>query len=93
MSAEESIQYIIRGRVQGVGFRYFVLNTARRLNLVGTVRNLPDGAVECRARGNADQHRELEQALRKGPPMSRVEGVSSVNLSGIEPTDSFEITY
>lgn len=67
----------VTGRVQGVGFRMFVQSTARRLQLRGWVRNLPDGSVECAAAGSADELRQLESELRRGPPLSRVEAVHS----------------
>jgi acylphosphatase len=66
---------IVRGRVQGVGFRYFVLTTAKELHLTGWVRNLPDGAVQVEACGSEDDLDMLEQRLWKGPHFSRVEDV------------------
>jgi acylphosphatase len=62
-----------RGRVQGVGFRAFVLDTARGLGLNGWVRNEPDGAVRCVAEGPLDRLERLEAALRLGPPAARVD--------------------
>ena len=66
-------RYIISGRVQGVGFRYFIQATAARENLHGWVRNLPDGRVEAAAEGEADAMERFERALRHGPPGARVE--------------------
>jgi len=63
------------GRVQGVSFRYFVLEQAENLDLHGWVRNRWDGSVEVTAEG---PHQDLElllQALHQGPPMSRVDAV------------------
>lgn len=68
--------YIIAGRVQGVGFRYFVVRQARALGLLGWVRNLPDGTVEATAAGPASALSQLEEALRQGPSMSRVDRVT-----------------
>lgn len=65
-------RYLIGGRVQGVGFRYFARATAERLHLSGWVRNLPDGQVEVEAQGNPDQLAALESALRQGPRGSLV---------------------
>jgi len=65
-------RYIVEGRVQGVGFRYFVLRTARELGLAGHVRNLPDGTVEVEAAGEKDGLARLEERLRQGPPPARV---------------------
>ena len=68
--------YIIRGHVQGVGFRYFVARHARALGLVGWVRNLPDGSVAARAAGAASVLDAFELDLKQGPTMSRVDEVS-----------------
>ncbi len=72
-------RFLVQGLVQGVGFRYFVLQAARGLGLAGFVRNLPDGAVEAVAHGNEDSLRSLESQLRKGPALSRVDSVSVEN--------------
>ena len=66
-------RYIISGRVQGVGFRYFTHAVAARENIHGWVRNLPDGRVEADAEGEADALERFERALRHGPPGARVE--------------------
>jgi acylphosphatase len=66
-------RYVVSGRVQGVGFRYFAQATASRDGLHGWVRNLPDGGVEAVAEGEADALDRFEQALRHGPPGARVE--------------------
>jgi acylphosphatase len=58
---------VIEGRVQGVGFRYFVLNKAQQLNITGWVRNTAEGDVEVLAEGDRDELEELLLALRKGP--------------------------
>lgn len=63
-----SLHVIVRGRVQGVGFRYYVRERARRLRLAGWVRNLPDGAVEVLARGDREGVERLRAAIREGPP-------------------------
>ena len=68
----------VRGRVQGVGFRWFVRERARRLGLVGWVRNQRDGSVEVAARGDAEALRALEAALREGPDGARVTSVDEL---------------
>lgn len=68
-------RYFVRGRVQGVGFRYFVQHSGSLLGLDGYARNLDDGRVEVYARGTAEQLRELSGLLWKGPRMSDVRGV------------------
>ena len=71
----EARGYVIRGRVQGVGFRWFTQRMALRLGLAGHVRNLPDGGVEVHARGTSDALGSFEEALRQGPTASRVDAV------------------
>jgi acylphosphatase len=68
-------RYLVRGRVQGVGFRYFVHKEALRLGLRGWVRNLDDGRVEALAEGPADVLAEFEGALHRGPRWADVRGV------------------
>lgn len=65
----------MRGRVQGVGFRYFVEHSANALGLAGWVRNLDDASVEVYAVGAADQLSELAGLLWKGPRWAEVRGV------------------
>ena len=67
-----TFRWLVRGRVQGVGFRYFVIRRAQAAGLAGWARNLPDGSVEVVARGSDDQLASLEIALREGPPRSVV---------------------
>ena len=67
--------FIIEGRVQGVGFRYFVMREAQALGLSGWVRNLPDGRVEVLARGEPDLVSALEGRLWEGPPHAHVASV------------------
>jgi acylphosphatase len=58
---------LVSGRVQGVGFRYFTASQARRLGVGGSVRNLPDGAVEIIAEGDRSALEALIAAVRRGP--------------------------
>jgi acylphosphatase len=74
-AADEEARWLVSGRVQGVGFRWFVLRHAERLGLAGWARNLPDGRVEVVAAGSAAALRELESALREGPRFGHVENV------------------
>lgn len=68
-------RYIISGRVQGVGFRYFTEDIAMRENVSGYVRNLPDGRVEALIEGEAEAVGRVEVALWRGPRGSRVEDI------------------
>ena len=67
----------VEGRVQGVSFRYFVVEQADLLNLNGWVRNRWTGSVEVCAEGSRLDLDQLLQALRQGPPMARVDHVDS----------------
>src|SRR5205085_1503691 len=67
--------YIVTGRVQGVGFRWFVEREARALGISGWVRNTDDGAVEVVASGTQDQLSRLRKALAEGPRAARVDDV------------------
>ncbi|RKX83285.1 MAG: acylphosphatase [Spirochaetes bacterium] len=85
--------YIVTGRVQGVGFRWFVLGRARSLDITGWVRNLPDGSVEVRAEGSEAALESLESLLEKGPAGSMVRDVQSRPSSASERYHDFDITY
>ena len=89
MENEECRGYVVRGRVQGVGFRWFTQRAGGALGLGGQVRNLTDGSVEVHARGAASALAELEAALRKGPPGSRVDEVEGIAGDARTPRDSF----
>jgi acylphosphatase len=86
----ESIHLEVSGRVQGVGFRWFVVEEARRLQLSGWVRNRLDGKVEIAASGSADALAELESAVTDGPPGAQVQKVS--RLSDV-PADSLKSPF
>lgn len=76
------LHVLVRGRVQGVGFRWFVRETARDLGLAGWVRNRPDGTVEVAAEGSAVTLERLRDELRKGPP-----GAAVTSLDDLEADD------
>ena len=71
----ETRRYLVRGRVQGVGFRWFVEAEARTLGLAGWVRNNPDGSVEVLAVGSREQLVALRGRLQQGPRAARVDAV------------------
>ena len=81
----------VRGRVQGVGFRYFVQNAATRLGLTGNVRNCPDSTVEIRAEGNARAIADLIEQVKQGPRLARVERVDAVDIPVEDTYGSFSI--
>lgn len=76
--------YIVKGRVQGVGFRWFVHREAAELGLRGWVRNTDSGHVELVASGNEKQLLELKDALKKGSRGSRVDAVIEQELDETE---------
>jgi len=78
---------IVHGRVQGVGFRYYTLETAQNLGLVGWVKNLWDGTVEVWAEGPKKDVQSLIAAVRQGPSMAFVQ---RVDLEWYTPKGSFD---
>jgi acylphosphatase len=85
------LEATVRGRVQGVGFRYFVVRRALELDLVGWVANAPDGSVQCVAEGSPAALDALEATLRMGPLGAMVEAVDAVRMTGTGRLDRFRI--
>jgi acylphosphatase len=85
------VHLVIRGRVQGVGFRYFVVRHARTLGLAGWVRNRADGAVEVDASGGRESLDELLAAVREGPTGANVTRVDAAWSEGEAHPTGFEI--
>lgn len=84
-------RWIVRGRVQGVGFRWSVRRRAEALGLTGFARNLADGAVEVVARGDPHVLDELQRYLATGPRLASVEAVESIDVPhDIDLPNSFE---
>jgi acylphosphatase len=75
--ATARLHAIVHGRVQGVGYRYFVVDEAQMLRLTGWVRNLGDGSVEALAEGPAPALELLLAALERGPRNARVSEVAA----------------
>jgi acylphosphatase len=71
------LEAVVRGRVQGVGFRYFIVRRANGLGLTGWVANDHDGSVRCVAEGPRDALDDLVRQLRAGPAGARVDDVST----------------
>ena len=86
-----SRRYLVSGRVQGVGFRYFTQKTARLLGLAGWVRNLADGRVEAHAQGSAQQLEDLEGRLHVGPPGAQVRAVEVTDSAADAKIEGFHI--
>lgn len=85
-----TIRYRIRGRVQGVGYRYFAWRAAADLGVTGFCRNLADGSVEVVAEGGDGALRDLEQRLREGPSFANVDSVEREAIAA-RGDESFEI--
>ena len=84
-------RFVVSGRVQGVGFRYFTQDTARREGLTGVVRNLPDGRVEAVAEGDRESLDRFEAALRRGPSHARVDSVEIVSVPPTATAAGFRV--
>jgi acylphosphatase len=74
-------RFIVIGRVQGVGYRYFVLRQAEQLGLAGFARNRPDGSVEVVAEGTEDALRDLQDRLQEGPSFAAVHNVERESIA------------
>ncbi len=90
--AWKKLEATVIGRVQGVGYRFFVEHMANLLGVTGWVSNLPTGDVKVVAVGREDTIPDLLRSLREGPSMSRVDEVkSSVETVETNDYDTFEI--
>ncbi|KXZ22708.1 acylphosphatase [Bacillus nakamurai] len=89
------LQYrmIADGRVQGVGFRYFVQMEADKQKLAGWVKNLDDGRVEILAEGPEESLKTFVKAVRKGSPFSNVTNVTVTESRSLEGYRTFTISY
>lgn len=85
-------RYYVKGRVQGVGFRYFVEKAASELSVTGYARNLEDGRVEVYAVGKPESHSALAGYLWKGPRMADVRGVEEIEAELRDYSD-FRVEY
>jgi acylphosphatase len=83
-------RWLVRGRVQGVGYRYFAQRAAVELGLTGYTRNLDDGRVEVYAVGPADRLDEMAGILHRGPRGSDVRGVEGMDAA-VEAGSEFRI--
>jgi acylphosphatase len=84
----EARRWLVSGRVQGVGFRWFVEQNAQRLGLRGWVRNQDDGKVQVYATGNPDKLNALAALLYQGPRMAEVRGVEE-SEAAVQQLSSF----
>ena len=84
MADRETRRYVITGRVQGVGFRWFVEREAVQTGITGWVRNREDGSVEVMATGTPEEQRTLRSKLRQGPRAARVDMVQESSAPYLE---------
>ncbi len=87
----EARRFLVRGRVQGVGFRWFVEREAHLLAVAGWVRNNSDGTVEVLAQGTRDQLHGLRSRLREGPRAARVDMVEESDVAPNTSLSTFRI--
>ena len=86
-------EYIITGRVQGVGFRYYVYKKANELGLKGWVRNTVDGSVQVVAQGDESVLNILVEYLYVGPPLARIDKISKVETQLSAVFHNFSVKY
>jgi acylphosphatase len=85
-------RFIVRGRVQRVGFRMFVEDAGQREGLRGYVRNQHDGSVEIVAEGDAEAMTRFEHAVRRGPAGARVDDVDTTDVGASGRYHTFSVT-
>ena len=89
----EQLHAVVRGRVQGVSFRYYTQQRAKELGLKGWVRNMPDGTVEVTAEGERHVLEDLLDFLHKGPSGAQIMTVLFNWYPASGRFDSFEVSY
>ena len=90
-STAQTRRFLVRGRVQGVGFRWFVEREAHILQIAGWVRNNHDGSVEVLAMGTREQLAGLRSRLREGPRAARVDDVEESESEPVAGLGSFQV--
>jgi acylphosphatase len=93
-SGEQARLYLVSGRVQGVGYRYFAMRTAQKLGIRGTVKNLGDGRVEVAAAGTAESIAAFRAELQHGPEGAQVRSIAEGELpTAHDFGDEFKVEY
>jgi acylphosphatase len=90
-STSQARRFLVRGRVQGVGFRWFVEREAHILGIAGWVRNNADSSVEVLAVGTRDQLSGLKARLQEGPRAARVDSVEEKEAKAVAGLTTFRI--
>ena len=86
-------RFIVEGRVQGVGFRYFAIRAATGCKVKGYVRNLPDGSVEAVAEGSMAAVDSFKRQLEQGPSFARVLNLIEVDIPPSGRYTRFDVEY
>lgn len=86
-----AVRWRVRGRVQGVGFRWFTRSAARELGVAGKVRNLPDGGVEIEAVAHPGVLEHFKERVLRGPAGSKVTGLEEEPMPGLPDWERFDI--
>lgn len=89
----KSIEIVVKGRVQGVGYRAFAVKVAQSLNVKGYVRNLPDGNVLCLAKGESENLCLFVKKLSKGPLFAYVKDVVTTEITSKDDYEDFTVVY
>ena len=89
----DRLHAVVHGEVQGVGFRYFLIDRARPLGVRGWVRNRPDGSVEITAEGERDDLEALLGAARRGPRGATVRDVDVVWGAPVGDLGTFQLVH
>jgi acylphosphatase len=92
-SGRKRLRLIVSGRVQGVGYRYFVSEHARVHAFRGWVRNCRDGTVELEVQGPAQQIYAFCDEVEKGPPLSKVADIKMREIPCVDSENSFTVRY
>jgi len=91
---KQAKRFFVSGRVQGVGYRYFAMDTAEQIGVTGYTKNLADGRVEVYAIGTSAQLRDLARELRRGPALAAVSDVDEAEAEVLLAFSSgFSLTY
>ena len=88
----ESFKYIVKGKVQGVGYRFFVNLIANKIGILGNVQNLKNGDVEVFAEGSSEKLKVFEKYLKIGPSSAIVTDIEKTKMN-IKGFKIFEVMY
>jgi acylphosphatase len=93
MPEAEARRWIVIGKVQGVGYRYYARQAARALEIRGWIRNLPDGSCEVQAAASAEALQRFKDELMRGPRGARVEDIEEERLVQVPTWQGFQIVF